>query len=231
MQPVIIALTLISLFNPQMNYPAADWRVVDAHDSGDELLALAATEHPADPVLPIYNMDNKSCYGQIEKRNAVSDIDIAQSGLMFVLQDIFRSEGVPHNLVWLAEVESSLNPNAVSSAGAVGLFQLMPATAERFGLQIYPVDDRKTPDKSAKAAACYLRQLHKEFGAWALALAAYNAGEGRVRRTMRSRNARTFSEVVSHLPAETQKYVPRVMTLMALRDDQSRGVSSAIFMP
>ena len=163
------------------------------------------------------------------ERGAIHDFKTAQIDLMSVLQDIFRSEGVPHNLVWLAEVESSLNPNAISSAGAVGLFQLMPATAERFGLQIFPVDDRKTPDKSARAAACYLRQLHKEFGGWALALAAYNAGEGRVSRTMKSHNARTFCEVAPHLPSETRKYVPRVMAMMALREDQIRGVSSAAY--
>ena len=152
-----------------------------------------------------------------------------QSSLISSLKEIFRDEGVPHNFIWLAEVESSLNPEAESKAGAVGLFQLMPATAERFGLQLFPVDDRKTPDKSARAAACYLRQLYKEFGGWALALAAYNAGEGRVSRTMKLHNARTFHEVAPHLPSETRKYVPRVMAMMALREDQSRGMSSAAY--
>jgi hypothetical protein len=151
-----------------------------------------------------------------------------QPSLISNLKGIFKDEGVPHDLVWLAEVESSLNPNAESKVGAVGLFQLMPATAERFGLQLFPADDRKIPDKSARAAACYLRQLHKEFGGWALALAAYNAGEGRVSRTMKSHNARTFREVARHLPSETRKYVPRVMAMIALREDQSRGVPSAL---
>ena len=78
----------------------------------------------------------------------------------------------------------------------------MPATAERFGLQLFPVDDRKTPDKSARAAASYLRYLHKEFGEWALALAAYNAGAGAVAR----------SSGVPHY-AETQNYVRRITSL------------------
>ncbi len=168
--------------------------------------------------------------GRIES-GYMSDVKAEQSELIPVLKEIFRDEGVPHSLVWLAEVESSMNPNAESHAGAVGLFQFMPATAERFGLQLSPVDDRKTPDKSARAAACYLRQLHQEFGEWALALAAYNAGEGRVSRTMKSHNARTFREVAPHLPLETRKYVPRVMAMMALREDQARGVPASFFMP
>jgi len=155
----------------------------------------------------------------------------AQPDLMRIIQDIFRSEGVPHNLAWLAQIESDLDPEAVSRAGAVGLFQLMPATAERFGLKVFPVDDRKDPVKSARAAALYLRVLYKEFGEWSLALAAYNAGEGCVRRTLRMQNASTYLEIVPHLPAETRGYVPRVMALAAMREDQKRTTSDMLFMP
>ena len=150
-----------------------------------------------------------------------------RANLISTLKNIFRAEGVPHDLIWLAEVESSLNPAAESRMGAKGLFQLMPATAERFGLKLLPVDDRKAPLKSAKAAASYLRFLRNEFGGWALALAAYNAGEGRVGRAMKLNDARTFQEVAPYLPLETRRYVPRVMAVMALREDQARGVPSA----
>lgn len=150
-----------------------------------------------------------------------------QSGLILTLKKIFQSEGVPEKLVWLAEVESALDPQAESSAGAAGLFQLMPATAERFGVRLFPVDDRKTPEQSAKAAASYLRCLKEQFGCWALALAAYNAGEGRVARAMKTHNALSFHEVAPHLPSETRRYVPRVMATMALREDQLRGVPGA----
>lgn len=147
------------------------------------------------------------------------------------LRGIFSRKGLPAGLVWIAEVESGFDPRAESSAGAVGLFQLMPTTAERFGLKIWPLDDRKTPEKSAEAAATYLRFLRDEFGSWPLALAAYNAGEGRVSRAMKRNGARTFSEVAAYLPSETRQYVPRVMAVMALREDQARGVPSAFFLP
>lgn len=230
MQTLIIALMLISCFNPQQNYPAVNWRVSARNGSGAELLALAGRSFPAEMSLPLFVADTR-IYPRKTEAGASPDAGPDQAELINIMRDIFRNEGVPHNLVWLAEVESSLNPNATSRVGAVGLFQLMPATAERFGLQVFPVDDRKMPYKSARAAACYLRQLHKEFGGWALSLAAYNVGEGRLRRTMKMHNARSFSEVAPHLPSETRKYVPRVMAIMSLRDDQSRGVSSALFMP
>jgi membrane-bound lytic murein transglycosylase D len=133
------------------------------------------------------------------------------------LQRIFREEGVPPEWVWLAEVESSMNPKARSPAGAVGLFQFMPATAERFGLRISWPDERLDPAKSARAAAQYLHFLHGRFQSWPLALAAYNAGEGRVGRTLQSRSAKSFAEIQSALPAETQLYVPKVLATVEVR--------------
>ncbi len=147
------------------------------------------------------------------------------------LKKIFIKEGVPQQWVWMAEVESALNPRARSSAGAVGLFQLMPGTARRFGLQTTPLDDRMEPEKSAGAAAQYLKFLRQEFGCWSLALAAYNAGEGRVKEIMKKRKARTFNEVERYLPSETRAYVPKVMAIVALREDQFHGVRSAYWMP
>jgi|GEM_PF-3736326 len=147
------------------------------------------------------------------------------------LKKIFKKEGVPQQWVWVAQVESAFNPQAKSSAGAAGLFQLMPGTARRFGLQTAPVDDRMEPEKSAGAAAQYLKFLHQEFGCWSLALAAYNAGEGRVKEIMRKRNACTFTEVERYLPSETRAYVPKVMAVVALREDQLHGVPGAYWMP
>ncbi len=147
------------------------------------------------------------------------------------LKKIFMQEGVPQQWVWVAEVESALNTQAVSSAGAAGLFQLMPGTARRFGLRTAPVDERMAPEKSAGAAAQYLKCLYREFGCWSLALAAYNAGEGRVKEIMKKRNARTFNEIERYLPSETRSYVPKVMAIVALREDQLQGVPGAYWMP
>lgn len=242
MQQVIIALIALAVFFLRQNAagaeqlpdanakPSVNWRIIAGNETRDKLMASAGAPCPVNLKLPVFYADNQNYSGKIGGSNLPA-AKTEPTDIISVLKDIFRDEGVPHDLIWLAEIESSLNPNAESKAGAVGLFQFMPATAERFGLQLSPIDDRKKPDKSARAAACYLRQLRKEFGDWALALAAYNAGEGRVSRTMKLHNARTFREVAPHLPSETQKYVPRVMAMMALREDQSRGVPSALFQP
>ncbi len=137
--------------------------------------------------------------------------------LMPRLRAAFVAEGVPAELAWLAEAESSLNPAARSPVGAKGLFQFMPATAKAMGLGTFLPDDRTDPDKSAHAAARYLKQLHGKFGSWPLALAAYNAGEGRVRRTLTARGAKDFAGIANSLPAETRMYVPKVCALVATR--------------
>ncbi|HUR60241.1 MAG TPA: lytic transglycosylase domain-containing protein [Opitutaceae bacterium] len=139
------------------------------------------------------------------------------AALMPTLRAAFIAEGVPPELVWLAEAESSFNPDARSPVGAKGLFQFMPETARSLGLSTVLPDDRTNPEKSARAAARYLRALHGKFGNWALVLAAYNAGEGRVRRTLTAKGADTFTGIASALPAETRMYVPKVCALIETR--------------
>lgn len=133
------------------------------------------------------------------------------------VQKVFVEEGVPAELAWLAETESSFNPAARSPVGAKGLFQLMPETAKGLGLQTFLPDERTDPEKSARAAARYLRYLHGRFGDWPLALAAYNAGEGRVSRTLKKENAGTFAEIAGMLPAETRMYVPKALATIEVR--------------
>jgi membrane-bound lytic murein transglycosylase D len=133
------------------------------------------------------------------------------------LQPVFAAAGVPGQLVWLAEVESTFNPTARSPAGARGLFQLMPATARELGLSTTLPDDRTNPQKSAEAAARMLRGLHKKFGDWPLAIAAYNAGPGRVQRTLDKQRAKTFAEIAHALPLETRMYVPKVLAVLKVR--------------
>jgi membrane-bound lytic murein transglycosylase D len=134
------------------------------------------------------------------------------------LKPVFRSAGAPQELVWLAELESSFNPAARSPAGAAGMYQLMPATAQGLGLKLKPTDDRLVPEKGAKAAAAYLRQLRSRFGDWRLALAAYNAGPGRVSEVLKQRRATTFDAIAPSLPAETQMYVPKMEAILQRRE-------------
>lgn len=134
------------------------------------------------------------------------------------LKPVFRQYGVPEPMVWLAEVESSFDPLARSPVGAIGLYQFMPATAERFGLKLKPTDERTVPERSATAAAQYLKFLHGRFGSWSLALAAYNAGEGRVGKLLKQHNATTFEGIAEHLPAETRMYVPKMAAVLKVRE-------------
>jgi membrane-bound lytic murein transglycosylase D len=124
---------------------------------------------------------------------------------------------VPAEIAWIAEAESTLDPAARSPSGAKGLFQLMPDTAKSLGLSTFLPDERTDAAKSARAAAKYLRGLHDKFGEWPLSFAAYNAGEGRVRRLLAKRNASDFAGIAAALPAETRMYVPKVCATIAVR--------------
>ncbi len=134
------------------------------------------------------------------------------------LKPVFAAEGVPPALVWLAEVESRFDPQARSPVGAAGLFQLMPGTAEWLGLKLQPQDQRLDPARSAQAAAKYLKYLHGKFHDWELAVAAYNAGEGIVRRLLAKYDGHDFDDIAVHLPAETQLYVPKVEATITRRE-------------
>ncbi len=117
---------------------------------------------------------------------------------------------MPEALKYVAVIESSLNPEARSKAGAVGLWQLMKRTARMLGLHIsHRVDMRRDPHQSTDAALRYLKSLYEEFGDWTLALAAYNSGPARVRRAIRRAGSRDYWVIRRYLPRETRSYVPK----------------------
>jgi membrane-bound lytic murein transglycosylase D len=134
------------------------------------------------------------------------------------LKPIFIAHKVPPELVWVAEAESSFDRRALSPAGAAGLFQLMPDTAKRFGLSLWPRDQRFQTDPSANASAEYLKSLYDRFQDWRLALAAYNAGPTEVQKLLDRHQTRSYDDIAGHLPAETQLYVPRVEALIQQRE-------------
>ncbi len=130
------------------------------------------------------------------------------------LTRILAEEQLPVEVLSVALVESGFNPLALSPKGARGIWQLMPATARRYGLVVEPDDDQRThPEHATRAAARYLHDLYRMFGDWKLALAAYNAGEGRVQRAMTQAGVRDFDELARRrlLPLETRNYVPTVL--------------------
>ena len=154
---------------------------------------------------------------RLEKRPAPA----ASAKYVPMLKPVFEKEGVPGQLVWLAEVESSFNPKARSPVGAMGMYQFMPATAERFGLKLKPRDERLIPERSAYAAAKYLKFLHNKFHTWPLALAAYNAGEGRVGRLLKKHGGKSFDDIAGYLPSETRMYVPKIDAVVRVREGSS----------
>lgn len=135
---------------------------------------------------------------------------LGRAEMYFPIFDQYLSEaGIPSQLKYLSIVESALRPDAVSSAGAAGLWQFMRETGRHYGLEINrTVDQRRDPHLSTQSAVRYLKDLYDTFGDWSLALAAYNSGPGRVREAIRQANSTDFWKIKNYLPKETRNYVP-----------------------
>ncbi len=141
-----------------------------------------------------------------------------------MVEQIFAEFGLPLELGYLSLVESGFNPRAYSRAHATGPWQFMKGTGRLYGLRInYYVDERRDPIKSTVAAAHHLRDLYDAFGSWPLAMAAYNAGEGKVRRALKRSKSESFYEIARtrYIRRETKEYVPRFMaaTIIASNPD------------
>lgn len=122
--------------------------------------------------------------------------------------------GLPADFLYLALIESGMNPTAYSRAHAVGLWQFLASTGRMYGLEVSRlVDDRRSPARSTRAAIRYLNDLHDRFGDWFLAAAAYNGGPGRVGRALRRSGGGDFWTLASEgrLPRETADYVPKLL--------------------
>jgi len=137
-----------------------------------------------------------------------------------MIQKILRQEGVPQELIYLAQAESGFHPLAVSRVGARGMWQFMGSRARGYGLQrSWWVDERQDPEKATHAAARHLKDLYNQFGDWYLAMAAYNSGPGTVQQAVRRTGYADFWELYRRnvLPKETRNYVPIIVavTIMA----------------
>lgn len=127
-----------------------------------------------------------------------------------MMDQVLVQHGLPAELKYLAVIESGLQSTAVSWAGAVGPWQFMPATGRRYGLKItYQLDERMDYGKSTTAAARYLKDLYEEFQDWLLVIAAYNGGEGAVRRAIRLSQQRDFWKLQYYLPNESMNHVKK----------------------
>jgi len=142
-----------------------------------------------------------------------------------LVENIFAEFNLPSDLVYLSLVESGFNPYAFSRAKATGPWQFMKGTGKLYGLRIdHYVDERRDPIKSTVAAARYLRDLYDLFGTWPLAMAAYNAGEGKVMRALHKAQAETFSDIskTKLIRRETKQYVPRIMAATVIARNPDR---------
>ena len=144
-----------------------------------------------------------------------------------MMAQVFREEGVPEWLLSVGFVESTYSTGAHSPKAAHGIWQFIPGTGDRYGLKRTAwTDERGNPEKSTRAAARYLRDLHALFGDWLLALAAYNWGEGRVAKVVHRTGIRDFWTMADRglLPQETANYVPSVLAVSRLLFGTARSL-------
>jgi membrane-bound lytic murein transglycosylase D len=138
-----------------------------------------------------------------------------------MMRPIFREKGVPDELLNLAFIESAFNPRAHSRARATGIWQFIEGTGRRFGMRSgFWVDERRDPELSTRGAAEYLKSLYGMFESWPLALAAYNAGEGKIQQAIARQKTTDFWRL--RLPKETQLFVPAFMAMTIIAKDPAR---------
>jgi len=142
-----------------------------------------------------------------------------------MIERVFKDQGVPQDLIYLAQAESGFHPLALSRARARGMWQFMASRGMGYGLhRTWWVDDRQDPERSTQAAARHLKDLYNEFGDWYLAMAAYNSGPGVVQQAVKRTGYADFWELYRRdvLPKETKNYVPIIlaMTIMSKNPDQ-----------
>lgn len=218
--PVILQLDSMynSLFTRDKFFVADDELLQSINMTPDMLPSYTSVEiaerlKTVPSMIPMtYNKEVKACIDMFAmKKRGLMTRCLANSQIYFPLfEEVLDKEGLPIELKYLPIVESAFNPNAVSRAGATGLWQIMHGTARMLGLEINSyVDERRDPGKATVAAVKFLKMLYSMYGDWHLVLAAYNSGPGNVNKAIaRSGGKRDFWSIMYYLPAETRSYVP-----------------------
>jgi membrane-bound lytic murein transglycosylase D len=227
--------------------PVTESPAVDQNNVGTEQVpspAQAAEENPgevrpetkdsygATPLYPETPLATQAVNRNIslfaERIKEKFSIWLARSGkYVELMKDIFRANNIPEEIAFLPLIESGFSPNAYSVARAVGPWQFIASTGKRYGLKIdWWRDERKDPVKSTEAAANYLKDLYDMFGSWNLAMAAYNAGEGKILKALHRSKSDDYWALLStkNIKNETKEYVPRfIAATMIASDPQSYG--------
>ena len=179
-----------------------------------------------DPVAGYINYFSTRGRGTLERA-------LARSGRYEeMIRRILKEEGVPQDLIYLAQAESGFHPLALSRVGARGMWQFMGSRAKGYGLErSWWVDDRQDPEKATRAAARHLKDLYNQFGDWYLAMAAYNSGPGTVQSAVKRTGYADFWQLYKRnvLPKETRNYVPIIIavTIMA-KNPQQYGLEDVV---
>jgi membrane-bound lytic murein transglycosylase D len=160
---------------------------------------------------------------QTPRGRAIVETGLRRSGrYREMISRVLREEGVPQDLIYLAQAESAFQPLALSRAGARGIWQFVAYRGQEYGLRrTWWIDERQDPEKATRAAAQHLRDLYKLFGDWYLAMAAYNCGPGNVQKGIERTGYADFWELYKRnvLPRETRNYVPIILALTLIAKD------------
>jgi membrane-bound lytic murein transglycosylase D len=165
-------------------------------------------------------------YFQTPRGRAIVEAGLRRAGrYQEMIARVLREEGLPTDLIYLAQAESAFQPQALSRAGARGLWQFMSFRGTEYGLErTWWIDERQDPEPATRAAARHLRDLYAIFGDWYLAMAAYNSGPGAVQRAIQRTGYADFWELYKRnvLPRETRNYVPIILALTLIAKDPQR---------
>ena len=138
-----------------------------------------------------------------------------------VIEPILRDQQIPQDFKYLALIESGLDPNAVSPAGAVGVWQILKSTGRELGLKINSeIDERRNIEKATKAACKYFHKAHKQFGDWTLVAASYNAGIPRIKKQLEKQKVNYYYDL--YLNTETSRYIYRILALKEVLNNLSK---------
>ena len=193
----------------------------------DQIYSIDSSSGAVAPSFPMECPDNTlvdkyiKIYSGSAKDNTRAALERSGAYRDMILKNI-QAFGLPKELLYLPIVESLFSNNDTSSAGAAGLWQIVPSQGRAQGLQInYWIDERKDPEKATKAACMYLKELYFMLNDWQLVLAAYNMGEYGLIRDMKFSNAADITQMTSRnaIPKETQAYVPQFIAVVTIAND------------
>ncbi len=211
----------------------AENKIVEAFEEEETESEEVADAQKESTEAPEFQLDYKKKHfdfwvSYFTKREKARFLRHVQNGERFksVVEQVFEEEGLPKDLFYVGLIESGYNTHIKSSASAVGPWQFIKGTADRYGLRVdQSLDERRNIHKATRAAANYFKDLYNIFGSWELALCAYNAGEYRIINAIRKGNTRDYKELVQKklLPKETIFYIPKVAAAKYLVEKKKIG--------